>query len=197
MAINQQKFLPVLPKMVQLSVEDIRDYLARLYMRASWKFKGLSIASTARLHYRSRSQIRLLGNSWIGNFSVVLISDPDNAIPPPLLEIGNNVYIGEQANIRAAGGIIQIGNNVLIANQVTIVASNHGIKLGKPMISQAWQRGDVLIEDDVWIAAGVVVLPGVIIRHGAVIAAGAVVKGEVPSNTIFGGVPARQIGLRS
>jgi acetyltransferase-like isoleucine patch superfamily enzyme len=86
---------------------------------------------------------------------------------------------------------------VLIANQVTIAASNHGIKLGKPMIDQEWRRGDVLIEDDVWIGAGVVVLPGAIIRRGAVIGAGAVVRGEVPANTIYGGIPARQIGKRS
>ncbi len=64
------------------------------------------------------------------------------------------------------------------------------------MIDQEIKRGDILIEDDVWIGAGAVILPGAIVRKGAVIAAGAVVRGEVPSNTIFGGIPAKKISER-
>ena len=114
-----------------------------------------------------------------------------------MLELGDNVYIGEHANIRAAGGSIKIGRDVLIANNVTIVSSNHGIRLGEPVAFQDFRRGDVVIEDDVWLGANVVVLPGVVIRRGAVIAAGAVVRGEVPCDTIYGGIPAREIGVRS
>jgi acetyltransferase-like isoleucine patch superfamily enzyme len=176
---------------------DARHYVIRLYVRASWEIQGLSMASSAQLYYEDRNQIELTGKSSVGNYSVIMAGAPQEFIPPPLLVVGNNVYIGDQVNLRAVGGVIKIGNDVLIANQVTIVASNHGTQLGKPMILQPWRRGDVLIEDDVWVGAGVVILPGATIRRGAVIAAGAVVRGEVPSNSIYGGIPAQQIGLRS
>lgn len=192
----QRAFIAI-PQIVQLCWNDGCDYLIRLYMRASWKSQGLLLASTARLHYESRSQIKSVGKCSVGNFSIVAVGSPKELIPPPLLFIGDNVYIGDQVNIRAMGGIIRIGSNVLIANQVTIVASNHGIQLNEPIIEQAWRRGDVSIEDNVWIGAGVVVLPNAMIRQGAVIAAGAVVRGEVPSNTIYGGIPARKISDRT
>jgi acetyltransferase-like isoleucine patch superfamily enzyme len=137
------------------------------------------------------------GKCLVGAYSVILTSASKEAVPAPLLIIGDNVYIGDQVNIRAAGGVIKIGRDVLIANQVTIVASNHGTRPGKPMMEQTWRRGDIIIEEDVWIGAGVVILPGAIIRQGAVIGAGAVVRGEVPANKIYGGIPARQIGERS
>lgn len=62
----------------------------------------------------------------------------------------------------------------------------------------AYVKGaDVVIEDHVWIASRVTILPGVHIGRGAVIAAGAVVSKDVPALEIWGGVPARKIGVRN
>jgi maltose O-acetyltransferase len=43
----------------------------------------------------------------------------------------------------------------------------------------------------------VIVLPGVTIRKGAVVAAGAVVTKDVLEYGIVGGVPAKEIGMRT
>ena len=51
----------------------------------------------------------------------------------------------------------------------------------------------VVIEDDVWIAAGAIVLPGIKIGAGSVVAAGAVVTHNVEPNTLVAGVPAKLI----
>jgi len=68
-----------------------------------------------------------------------------------------------------------------------------------PMYDQPWatQPLDVVIGDDCWIGAHVTLLPGTRIMNGAVVAAGAVVTGTVPSNEIWGGVPARKISQRA
>lgn len=50
-----------------------------------------------------------------------------------------------------------------------------------------------IIGNDVWIGSNSVILQGVKIGDGAIIAAGAVVTKDVPSYTIWGGVPAKFI----
>lgn len=57
-------------------------------------------------------------------------------------------------------------------------------------------KGDIIVEDDVWIGCRVTVLSGVHIGQGAVVAAGSVVNKDVPPYAIVGGVPARVIKYR-
>jgi len=57
-------------------------------------------------------------------------------------------------------------------------------------------KGDIRIDDDVWIGSGAIILSGVHIGQGAVIAAGAVVAKDVPPYAIVGGVPAHLIRYR-
>lgn len=57
-------------------------------------------------------------------------------------------------------------------------------------------KGDIIVDDDVWIGYGAIILSGVHIGQGAVIAAGAVVSSDVPPYAIVGGVPAKVIKYR-
>lgn len=133
-------------------------------------------------------------------YSVLFVEDARHGTDAhAAMTIGARVYIGQHCNLRAGGGTISIGDNVLIANGVSIIATNHATKSGIPIIDQPVRTDvkDVLIGSDVWIGAHVVLLPGSRLEDGAVIAAGAVVRGLVPENAIYGGVPARQIGVRT
>lgn len=47
-----------------------------------------------------------------------------------------------------------------------------------------------------WVGTNVTILKGVTLGRGCIIAAGAVVTKSVPPYTIYGGVPAKFIGLR-
>lgn len=62
---------------------------------------------------------------------------------------------------------------------------------------QGHRYGEVIVEDDVWIAANCTLTPGSNIGRGAVVGAGAVVTGSVEPYAIVGGVPARVIGRRN
>lgn len=62
--------------------------------------------------------------------------------------------------------------------------------------SEAISKGDIILDDDVWIGYGATIMSGVHIGQGAVIAAGAVVTKDVPPYAIVGGVPARVIKYR-
>lgn len=57
-------------------------------------------------------------------------------------------------------------------------------------------KGDIIVDDDVWIGYGVTVLSGVHIGQGAIVAAGAVVTKDIPPYAIVGGVPAKVIKYR-
>lgn len=57
-------------------------------------------------------------------------------------------------------------------------------------------KGDIIVDDDVWIGYGAAIMSGVHIGQGAVIAAGAVVTKDVPPYAVVGGVPAKVIKYR-
>lgn len=61
---------------------------------------------------------------------------------------------------------------------------------------EALSRGDIKIDDDVWIGQGAIILSGVHAGQGSVIAAGAVVTHDVPPYSIVGGIPAKVIKYR-
>jgi tetrahydrodipicolinate N-succinyltransferase len=61
---------------------------------------------------------------------------------------------------------------------------------------EASSKGDIVVDDDVWIGYRAMILSGVHIGQGAVVAAGAVVTKDVPPYAIVGGVPAKVIKYR-
>lgn len=136
--------------------------------------------------------------SYIGDYTKIIVRSYSKICKNSSLKIGNNTYIGEFNNIRAAGGNILIGDDCLISQHITIVASNHMIHRGKLLRFQEWdtKKRGVSIGNDVWIGSHSVILPGITIKDGAVIAAGSIVTKDVPSNAIVAGNPATIIRYR-
>lgn len=133
----------------------------------------------------------------IGAYNVFCVVAYPGTNHKPILKIGAHTYIGEQNNIRATGGSITIGNNCLISQQVSMVSSDHGIAKDVLIRKQLWTtKGDIVIEDDVWIGCSSQILSGVTIGKGAVIAAGSLVNKDVPPNAIVAGVPAKVMKYR-
>jgi acetyltransferase-like isoleucine patch superfamily enzyme len=60
----------------------------------------------------------------------------------------------------------------------------------------ALTRGDIIVDDDVWIGHAAIILSGVRIGRGSVVAAGAVVTSDVDPYTIVAGVPAKPVNVR-
>lgn len=89
---------------------------------------------------------------------------------------------------------LTIGQNVLVADRVSFRTADHEFSdLGRPIVDQGERRGEIVIEDDVWLGANVTVLRGVRIGRGAIVGANAVVTRDVAEYSVVGGVPAKMI----
>jgi acetyltransferase-like isoleucine patch superfamily enzyme len=139
------------------------------------------------------------------------------ATHPETFEIGNGVFIGEQAFIQGRfDGACVIGDHVWIGPQSyfdarDLVIEDHvgwgpGAKVlgsehtGEPPDIPIIQTDLVIrpVRIGAWADIGVnaVVLPGVTIGKGAIVGAGAVVTSDVPPFAVVAGVPARLLRWR-
>ena len=87
---------------------------------------------------------------------------------------------------------VVIGVNVLFGPNVTIVTANHP-KSPKEREENLEFGAKVVIENNVWLAAGVTVCPGVTIGENSIIGAGSVVTKSIPKNVVAYGVPCKVI----
>jgi acetyltransferase-like isoleucine patch superfamily enzyme len=88
-------------------------------------------------------------------------------------------------------GSVDIGDDMMIGQNVSLITSGHPIEPSQRRSTVTAKP--IVIERNVWIAAGAIVIGGVTVGEGSVVAAGSVVTRNVPANTFFGGNPARVI----
>ena len=117
-----------------------------------------------------------------------------------LIEIKDNVNLSSNVHIGALNSIF-IGDNVLIGSNVSIIDHSHGEFNNKkemdfdipPNKRNLWSKGNIYISNNVWICDSVTITGNVNIGYGSVIAAHSLVNKDIPSKTIWGGVPAKQL----
>jgi acetyltransferase-like isoleucine patch superfamily enzyme len=113
------------------------------------------------------------------------------------VRIGANTALQAGCILNAFERNIVIGANCLIGARCVFTPYQHSIADHRPIREQPLtSRGDIVIEDDVWLGAHVSVMDGVTIGRGSVIGAGAVVTRDIPPFSIAAGVPARVIRPR-
>jgi acetyltransferase-like isoleucine patch superfamily enzyme len=116
---------------------------------------------------------------------------------------GRNLVMGDQVDLAkdviiTTSGSVFIGDRTLVGYRTQILSANHSIPpIGEVFPISGDSFGKIHIDKDVWIGANCIITAGVTIGEGAVIAGGSVVTKDVPSNAIYGGVPARLIRMRS
>ena len=116
---------------------------------------------------------------------------------PFACEFGKTISIGDQTFINMNvimldGAPITIGNHVLIAPNVQFYTASHSLDYQS---RRRWETfcKPIVVNDDVWIGGSAIINQGVTIGARSVIAANSVVNHDVPSDCLYGGVPAKFI----
>ena len=134
---------------------------------------------------------------------------PTGVFPLEIVKVGKYSY-GEINVISyfPKNEMLKIGNCVSIAANVRfILGGNHQMEtiFTFPIKSyirrrhseeDSWSKGDVVVEDNVWIGFGATILSGVTIGEGAIIGAFSVVTKNVLPYSIVCGNPAKVIRMR-
>ena len=137
-----------------------------------------------RLRLRLGSRLELGRNVHFGRNATLL--------PPGRAVFGDNVGVGADFHLEVD---LVTGSDVLISSRVAIVGKDH--VLDDPDTPVYWSGrcdgGAVVIEGDNLIGFGSIIVAPSRIGRGTIIGAGSVVVGDLPSNSICVGVPARPI----
>lgn len=148
------------------------------------KAKGAKIRARTRMDVLPWNKFVLGRDSIVEDFATI-----NNGV--------GDVIIGERTRIGIGNTIIgpvKIGNDIMFAQNVVLSGLNHGYQdIDKPIHLQDVSKAEIVVEDEVWIAANSVIVAGVKIGKHAVVAAGSVVTKDVPPYSVAAGNPARII----
>lgn len=153
-------------------------FKSKINLKKKWKAKNRHNFTTLSNYYNFDNII--VGKYTYGQINASLFS-PTN----------EKLYIGNYCSI---GGDVKF-----------IVAAEHDYKNlssypFKVMLggceTEALSKGDIVVEDDVWIGNNALILSGVTIGQGAVVAAGSVVTKDIEPYAIVAGNPAKVIKYR-
>ena len=156
----------------------VLNYFKRLYLKKKWRKLNSHNFTTYCQIFGDINKVHI-GNYTYGE---IYVSSPNT---------NYDIYIGHFCSI--AGEVrFLLGADHSINRISTYPFNSTILKCGIDAVS----KGDIIVDDDVWIGQGAIILSGVHIGQGAVVAAGSVVTKDVPPYAIVGGVPAKVIRYR-
>jgi putative colanic acid biosynthesis acetyltransferase WcaF len=109
----------------------------------------------------------------------VIIKPRVNIHFPWKLEVGNDVWIGEEALILNFEKVV-IGNNVCISQRSFLCGGNHDYRIP----SMPYRNKPIILKDGCWIGACSFIGPGVTIGVDTVVIVGSVVTSDLESNIV-------------
>lgn len=89
--------------------------------------------------------------------------------------------------------LIRIGDHVTLTSGVTLITHDGGVWVFRKEEPDYDVLAPISIGNNVFVGLRTLILPGVTIGDNVVVGAGSVVTGDVESNTVVAGVPARKI----
>lgn len=136
---------------------------------------------------RCKTIWRLLKQKIKGSLSVAV----DNG-----MKVGEGVTVMGGVDFGSEPYLITLGNGVRISSNVCFVTHDGGTWAFRNFyedMQEVVKFGPIVVGEGTFIGAGSRIMPGITIGSHAVIGAGSIVTKDVPAETVWAGVPARQI----
>lgn len=121
---------------------------------------------------------------------------PLNIFNKNLVEVDNYTYGGLEVITFGKDSTLKIGKFCSIGGNVKFLLggehryktlSTYPFKKKFKNEDEAFSKGPIIIEDDVWIGFGCTILSGVTVGQGAIVGAGSVVSKSIPPYAIYAG----------
>ena len=179
-------------------IKQVFNYMYSGWISNEFKSCGEKLYVSSPITISGGKNIKLGDHCFWGKSCVLTAHVKYNDITySPEIHIGNQCCFGEYNHITSINKI-KIGNGVLTGRWVTITDNGHGQStyhdlLILPNARRLFSKGEVIIEDNVWIGDKVTILPGVTIGKGSIIAANTVVTKSVPEYSVVAGSPGKII----
>ena len=107
------------------------------------------------------------------------------------IEVGHHTHFAPGCVLYGWGGL-SIGNYCNIAAHVVFATVGHSQMIHEvPMTFAPIERGPIVLQDDVWIAANATITANTTIANGCIIGANAVVTRDTKPMSLYVGAPAR------
>jgi len=149
-------------------------------------------AALNRLTFNDADEVRALFSELIGRKvdDSFLLAPPFYTTGGLEISVGRNVFVNQNCTFYDLGGL-EIADEVMIGPNVSLITSGHPIEPSQRRAAVIAKP--IVIQRNVWIAAGATIIGGVTVGENSVVAAGSVVTRDVAPNTLVGGNPARVI----
>lgn len=107
------------------------------------------------------------------------------------LIVGENCWLGRNLTIHG-NGAVRIGDRCDLGPDVTFLTGGHGMGSGQRRAG-AGETYTIRLEDGCWVGARATLMGNISMGRGSVLAACGCAVGDIPPDTLAGGVPAREI----
>ena len=171
--------------LIAANEKKIKNYLGRIYSLsrdAAHKVSMSKIRNKYGVHPRAR---------W--GVDTLMFGDGE-------IRIGAETYLGRNCMIVSNPQTVKIviGQHCAISHNVHIRTAVHKrCAYFKDEKNTPMQGADIIIGDYVWIGANVFIKGGCRVGANSIIGANSVVTQDIPPDSIYGGVPARLIRMKS
>lgn len=162
---------------------------SKIFVQFWWIVQATLFSLSPQFAYKWRAFILSLFGAKIGKN--VKIRASSKVTYPWKVSIGDNSWVGDRAELYSLDRIT-IGKNCCISQDCYLAAASHDYK----KIDFPYKTGEIIIQDEAWLASGTFINPGIEVGYGSVCAARSVVTKDVPPESIVSGIPAKFIKKR-